>query len=460
MTEKLAIFGGKPIRSKDFPKNAVIDQKEIDSILDVFKNKEFSRYAGGPSFDVEKLLRMKSLDAVKYKALYWNFLGGNKVKKFEADFSKYFGVDYSICINSATSGLSVALASADVSVGDEVITTCLSFTANATSILMFNSIPVFVDVDPRTFCIDPKEIEKAITPRTRAIVVVHLLGNAADMDEIMKIAKKHNLIVIEDCAQSPGVKYKGKYVGTIGDFGVFSFQETKNMMTGEGGMIVTNNPAFARKCRLIRNHGETVLNDDSPLDDLVNCIGYNLRMTELTAALGIEQLKKLKKLNQARNTNAQYLRKNISKFPGLSFTFIPDDVEYVSHVFPILYDEKKTGVPRDVFVKALKMEGIPVSTGYLRLLYEHPLFQKRIAYGKVGCPFTCPFYKGKIDYTKLKCNVAEDLIYRKFIWIYHVYNPATINDMKDIINSIEKIYSNLDELKKIKREEIKIDYAR
>lgn len=455
---ELAMLGGRPVRSKPFPPTAMVDEKEVKAVLEVLQSKEFSRYAGGATQDIETILALTSSEALRYPLNYFNFLGGERVRRFEAAFAEMFGAPYAVAINSATTGLSLALAAAGVGPGDEVVVTCMSFTATASAILMFGSIPVFVDVDPRTFCVAPDAIRAAITPKTRAILVVHLLGNAANMDAIMAIAQEHGLTVIEDCAQAPGVRYRGQPVGTIGDAGVFSFQETKNMMTGEGGMILTRDPALARKCRLIRNHGEVVADDSYPQDDLI--VGYNFRMTELTAALGIEQLKKLRSNNVARNANAQYLRSHLEGLPGLTMPYVPSEVEYQCHIFGMLYDEDATGLSRRVLVKALREEGIPVGTGYVRLLYENPIFLKRSAFGLSGFPFALPWSDSMVRYERGMCPVAEDLIYRKFLWLYQVNPPANEADMDDIVLAFKKVYANLDQLKTVSPETVALDYKR
>lgn len=455
---QLAMFGGQPVRTRPFPTTPVVDEKEILAVMDVFRANEFSRYAGGPTLDVEELLRLKSADAVTWSLPYWNFLGGAKVRQFEADFAQCFGVDYAIAINSATTGIAAALAAARVGPGDEVIVTCMSFTATASAILMFGSIPVFVDVDPRTFCIDPEAIKKALTSRTRAIVVVHLLGNAADMEPIMALAREHQLVVVEDCAQAPLTRHRERFVGTIGDLGVFSFQETKNMMTGEGGMIITNNQEYSRKCRLIRNHGEVVADDSYPRSDLI--VGFNFRMTELTAAVGIEQLKKLEESNAVRNSNAKYLREHLGKLQGLTMPHIPPEVEYQAHVFGVLYDARVTGVDRAILVKAIRDEGIPIGTGYVRLLYENPIFLKKSAFGETGYPFSGGFYDGTVDYRRGLCPTAEDLIHNRFLWIYQINRPATIADMNDIVDAFEKVWNNMDALRSLRPEDVVLEYNR
>ncbi|MDD5072706.1 MAG: DegT/DnrJ/EryC1/StrS family aminotransferase [Candidatus Omnitrophica bacterium] len=441
----LALTGGKPVRKKPFHNSVVIDGDEWRYVREVMKNKELSRFMGSPTRDIGKLLVMPSKDALNYRGQYFSFLGGKMVRRFEADFAGKLKVKYAVSVNSATSGLSTALGAAGIGPGDEVITTCLSFNATALSILMFNSIPVFVDVDPKNFCLDPRCVEKAVTKRTKAILAVHLLGNPADMDAILRIARKHRLAIIEDCAQAPGTKYKNRFVGTIGDLGVFSFQETKNITTGEGGMVITNDPGLARKARLIRNHGESVPDISWDEGSLSNIVGMNFRMTELTAAVGIAQLKKLDRNNSERLRNYRSLSKGLKGLPGLSAVELQEGV--IPHVFPLIYDKAKTGVERAKVLAALKAEGIPAGSGYLKTMYDNPIFLRKIAFGKGHCPWSCHLYKAKREYKRGDCPVAEDLIKEKFIWFYHINRPNGRDDMRDVVAAFKKVFGNLAELR-------------
>ncbi len=442
----LAILGGKPIRKAPFLSSVVIDRTERHLISEVLKNREFSRFMGSPSKDIGNLLRIPSENAEQCQDQYFTFLGGRMVRRFEADFARKFGIPFAISVSSATSGLSAALGAAGIGPGDEVITTCLSFNATALSILLFNSIPVFVDVDARSACLDPHRIERAITPKTKAILVVHLLGNAADMDAVMRLRDKHKLVVIEDCAQAPGTRHKDRLVGTIGDLGVFSFQETKNIMTGEGGMVVTRNPLLAEKVRLIRNHGESIPDETWAEEDLVNIVGMNFRMTELTAALGIAQLDKLDENNRVRRENAFFLSEELADLPGMQMPSCGSDC--VPHIFPMKYDESTTGIERKKILAALRAEGIPVGSGYLRLMYENPIFSKKIAYGAHHCPWSCHLYAREREYREGDCPVAEDLVRNRFIWFYHIHRPNGSREMRDVVKAFRKVFDNLESLKK------------
>ena len=224
MTNNLALKGGPKVRTKSFGRHPIIGDDEISQIMDVLKSGNISTFAATPGE---------------------NFLGGKKIKEFEEKFSKKIGTKFGVVFNSASSALHAAVVAVGVRPEEEVIVPPLTFTSTATSSLMHNAIPVFCDVKEDTYCLDPTKIESVVSPLTKAIIPVHLFGHPCDMDELLHFANKHDLKVIEDCAQAPGAKYKGKTVGTLGDCGIFSFQESKNIMTGEGGMLLTDNEDIA-----------------------------------------------------------------------------------------------------------------------------------------------------------------------------------------------------------------------
>lgn len=436
--DRPAILGGEPVRRAPFVVAPMVDGEEERLVLEAVRNLNFSRYIGSSSPDIEEILRMPSREAAEIDA-DWHFLGGPGVRRFAAEFADRFGARFAIPVNAATSGLSVALSACGAGAGDEVIVPALSFTATGSSVLLFNSIPVFVDVDPRTFCIDPAAVEAAVTPRTRAIMPVHLLGNSCDMEALGDIAARHGLRIIEDAAQAPGTRYRGREVGTIGDAGVFSFQQSKNIMTGEGGMIVTDDAEIAARARLILNHGETVMEDHHTDAELANIVGCNFRMPELCAAVGRAQLAKLDTVNEWRNRNYRILEERLGRLPGLTAPYVPQDVDYVCHVAGFLFDEDEAGMARDIFIAAMRAEGIPMGTGYTRLMYENPTFLRRIAYGENGSPWTGGAEPSPVTYHRGQCPVAESLIYEKFLWMYHVAHPSTADDMEDVIRAAEKI---------------------
>ena len=285
---------------------------------------------------------------------------GEKVKEFEEEFAKYSGTDFAIATSSGTSALHTALASLGIGKGDEVITTTFSFIATTSCILMQDAKPVFIDIDRKTYCIDPMQIEDKITEKTKAIMPVHLYGQPCDLDAITGIAKERDIYVIEDCAQAPGATYKNKKVGSFGDIGVFSFYATKNMTTGEGGMMTTNSDEIAEKARMIRDHGQKQRYTHEIL-------GYNYRMTEIAAAIGLAQLKKLEGFNAKRITNADYYNRylNVSEKP-----FILGGVKHIFHQYTIRVKN------REKLLKYLRRHGIGHGVYYLIPIHKQPLFKE------------------------------------------------------------------------------------
>jgi dTDP-4-amino-4,6-dideoxygalactose transaminase len=272
------------------------------------------------------------------------------------------------------------------------------------------------------------------------------------MDAIMGIAKKYQLKVVEDCAQAPMGKYKGKYVGTIGDIGVFSLNYHKHVHTGEGGVLVTNNKELAEKLQLIRNHGENVVEAKGETD-LTNMIGYNYRMTEVEAAIGIEQLKKLPSLLERRLENAEFLHHSLGSIHGLSSPpWVEKDSLHTFYVQPLKYDEQKLEVHRNDFVNAVKAE-IPsavlretaplISAGYVKPLYLQPIYQQRASV----CSFNCDHYKGFVDYSKGICPVTERMHFTELITHEYMRPGMTKADLKDVVNAFEKVVNNIGELK-------------
>jgi perosamine synthetase len=450
MTDKLALLGGTPLRSKPFVLEPMVGEEEEHFVLEALRGKHYSRYVGSDAVDIETSLRLSSSEATEIDA-DWHFLGGPNVRSFAAEFAEKLGVKYAIPVNSATSGISTALGALGLGPGDEVIVPGISFTATSSAVLMYNSIPVFVDVDPNTYCLNPDAVEAAITTRTKAILVVHLAGNVADMDAIMDIAERHDLRVVEDAAQALGATWGDRKTGSIGDAGVFSFQQSKNIMTGEGGMIITNDVEVARRARLIINHGEVIFHDHHTADDLVNMVGFNFRMPELCAAVGRAQLAKLDTVNEWRTRNADTLRHGLDGLPGLntppSQRQDNSPASDVPHMFVTHFDDNEMGISRDVFVAALAAEGIPVGTGYVRPLYDAPLFKNKIAYGKTGCPWSCAVPEATDVTRSDQCRTAEKLLDEQFLWFYHIAHSSTESDMNDIIAAVRKVINGREALR-------------
>jgi dTDP-4-amino-4,6-dideoxygalactose transaminase len=426
--ERLAIHGGNPVRKKLFPAYNEISKEEKQAVAKVLKSGILSQYLG-----------------------CWHklFYGGSEVRALEKEWAKYFCVKNAISVNSCTSGLYCAVGACGIGPGDEVIVSPYTMSATATSILIFNGIPVFADIEEDYFCIDPKSVEERITKRTKAIIAVDIFGQPYDVEKINAIAKKNNLFVIEDSAQAPGATYKGKFTGTLGNISVFSLNYHKHIHTGEGGVIVTNNDSLAERARLIRNHAEIVVGDKG-VTDLVNMVGFNFRMTEIEAAIARCQLKKLKPLINKFITNANYLAKALEKIPGITRPPLRSGCSNVYYTLAFKYDEKTVGVSRNNFINAVKgelkpsklreEEGILIGSGYVKPLYLEPMYQKMIAYGSQGCPFKCPWYKGKLNYKRGICPTAERM-YEKELFTIGLTNPAMKKqDLDDIIQAFKKVY--------------------
>ena len=293
---------------------------------------------------------------------------GPKVREFEEKFSKYIGVKHAIAVANGTVALDLLLKSAGIKQGDEVITSPFSFIATANSILFQGAKPVFVDIDPETFNLDPEKVKEAITPRTRAILVVHLYGHPADMDALSEIAEDHNLLLLEDAAQAHGSEYKGEKTGSLGDGGAFSFYATKNMTTGEGGMIVTNSDEIARRARLLRNHGQ-----ESKYFHVE--LGYNYRMTDIAAAIGIVQLGKLDYLNNRRRKNASLLTSGLKGAKGI---VAPIEKSYARHVYHqyVIRVKYEDGINREKLISFLDSKGIETAIHYPMIIPEQPLYRR------------------------------------------------------------------------------------
>lgn len=349
---------------------------------------------------------------------------GPKVAEFEEKFAKFIGVKYAIATSSGTTALEVALRAHQIGPGDEVITTPFTFIASANSILYTGAKPVFVDIDEKTFNIDPNKIEKVITKKTKAIMPVHLYGNPCNMGKIMAIAKKHKLAVIEDACQAHGAEYKGKKVGLpavasakVGSFGTgaFSLYPTKNMTTGEGGMITTNSKEIYERANLVRAHG-------SKVKYYHDILGYNYRMTDIAGAIGIEQLKKLNKFNSLRIKNAKYLNKNLSKIAGIIVPEPAADSKHVYHQYTIRIREE-FGLKRDEVLKKLTEASIGTA-----VFYPLPLNEQKV-YQDLGYKADTPVAE-KISHEVLSLPIHPGLKQKDLEYIVKIFNQLKAKSAK------------------------------
>lgn len=346
---------------------------------------------------------------------------GPQVLEFQKNFAAYTGTKYAYAASNCTTAMHVCAQVMGLRLGDEVIVTPNTFIATSLVVLKEGATPVYADIDPKTFNIDPKEVEKKVTSRTKAIFVVHYGGQMVDMDPIMEIAKKYHLIVLEDCAHTPGAEYKGRKAGSIGDFGCFSFHSLKNMTTlGEGGMITCNNERYAEGIEKLRcmnlDHWKNQVDYWKPshfdVVDFDGKWGNNYRMNEAQAAVGIAQLKKLDMMNARRIENGRYLNEGLQGIKGITPVYEDSNCKHIYHLYTVCVEEKELGASRDDFMRVLyKEEGIQ------GILHYQP------TYHLTGLK--------KMGYAQDICPIAEEFFYRREINTPH--HPRLTKDDLDVI---------------------------
>ena len=404
---KLAIKGGEPVRKSPFPQWPVFDESEVEALREVVCSR------------------------------FWG-IGGKKVKEFEEKFAAYQDAKYGVAVTSGTTALEVALRSADIRAGDEVITPAYTFNATATAVLQVNALPVFADIDPSTYTLDPKRVEESITDKTKAIIPVHIGGCPADMDSIIRIAQKNDLMTIEDACQSWGAEWKDRRVGAIGDLGAFSFQSSKNITSGEGGIITTSNRELYELCWSCHNCGRTIEGRRYEHE----LLGFNYRMTEFQAGVLLVQLSRLDEQTRTRSENASYLSEELSKISGVEPLQQCEGVtRHAYHLYMFKYNsEEFRGLPRSRFLEALRAEGIPCSPGYT------PLHRHRSMLKLAQDPLLSQLYGKKVDYSTVELPVTERACNEESVWFYQNMLLGTREDMDDIVNAIAKIKENAEEL--------------
>lgn len=426
MSQKLAICGGQPFRSKAFLSRPMIGEEEKQHILHCLDQKMLSRYVGSPVGNFRQYLKMKSLEAQELKD-FWSVLGGPFVRNFEAGFSELHKSNYAISSNSATSSIISAMIAFGLKEGDEIITTPMSFTATATGLKLGGGKIVYADIDKDTYCLTVDSVEKKITSKTKVIAPVHLLGNDADIINLRELCKRKNIFLFEDSAQAIYTSINGKFLGTFGEIGVFSFQESKNLATGEGGMALTDNEDLAYKLRLIRNHGEALVFENEDDISTIECAkGFNFRLPDPLAALGFGQVKKLPEIQRIRNKNYNYLKNALQRFDFLKFQKVSRYIDQFSP-YCVGFTFSHSSIHRNTFAQALRAEGIPVTTGFPRLMNENP------------------FTKGDIFDTPN----AKELNEHKYLGFFQIGYPNNEQDMQDIVDAVYKISSEFSQLEKI-----------
>ena len=327
---------------------------------------------------------------------------GKRIELFEKEFAEYIGVEHAVAVANGTLALDASLKALKLGPGDEVVTSAFSFVASSNCVLFQGAKPVFADIDPRSFDMDPSDVAEKITAKTKAIIPVHLYGQPAEMDALTEIAEDHGIALVEDAAQAHGAEYKGRKVGGLGDVGCFSFYATKNMTTGEGGIITTNNSELARKVRLLRNHGDT-----GKYRHVI--LGYNYRMSEASAAVGSVQLGKLDELNERRKENASVLTRGIEKISGLTPPRVKDDVRHVFYQY-VIRVENDYPVDRDELAGHLTKRGVGVAVHYPTPIYGQPFYEE-LGYGKTVCPMAEDASKRVLSLPVHPSVTEEDIIY-------------------------------------------------
>ena len=367
------------------------------------------------------------------------------MQEFERQCESYFEVKHAVTFNSWTSGLVAAVGAIGTEPGDEVIVSPWTMAASATVILHWNAIPVFADIEPETYCLDPASVERNVSEYTRAIMSVDIGGHSADMDALRKIADKYKLKIVSDTAQAPGAMYKGKYAGTLSDIGGYSLNYHKHIHTGEGGIAVTNDDDFADRLRLIRNHAEAVVGEKG-VTNLNNMIGYNFRLGEIESAIGIEQIKKLKAQVKSRQRIANKLDKGLSGLKGLKTPTVMPNCTHAYYVYAMRLNVTELGISRQRIHEALTAEGVPALGARYQNLHLLPMYQKKLAYGNNGFPWTSALGKRDVSYAKGICPVAERLHEAEFLGFGICSHEYKDEEVDMIIAAFHKVWRNLDTL--------------
>ena len=397
----LALFGGTPVRTRPFPTWPIFDHTDEARVLAALRSG------------------------------HWGRLAGDQVAEFEQRFATMHGCRHGIAVVNGTVSLRIVLMAAGLQAGDEVIVPAYTFLSTATAVVEANCVPVFVDVDLATFNMDARAVEAAITPRTRAIIPVHFAGQPADMEALLPIAQRHRLFVLEDAAHAHGATWQHRPAGSLGDAGSFSFQSSKNLTAGEGGIIVTNDDALAASCRSIHNCGRV----PAGIWYEHHVISGNYRLSELQGALLNSQLDRLEAQTATRDANGRYLARHLAGIAGLSPQARPEScTRHSQHLFMLRVEAEMFGASRAAVLAALQAEGIPCSGGYGYPLPDQPLFRNK-AFG----PYLAD--RGRLDFSRVSCPNSQRICREQGLWLDQSLMLGTPGDMDDIASAFEKVHA-------------------
>lgn len=406
----LALFGGPPVRAMPLP-----------TVED----------ASGRTFGGAELALLT--EVIHSGRLNRN--GGTMVRRLEEEFADWTGARYCTASTSGTAALHLAVGALDLEPGDEVITTPVTDFGTVIPILMQNGIPVFADIEPETWCLDPADVARKITPRTRAIIAVHLFGQPADLDPLLALAHEHGLVLIEDCSQAYGTRYKGRPTGVQGHIGCYSLQQSKHLSAGDGGLTVTDDEALARRMRLFSDKGWP-RGAGEPRTHLF--LAPNYRMSELQGAVALAQLRKVDGVITARREAAARLDACLSDLPGLRPPRAREGDRVTYWLYPVHYDAAVLGVGVAEFCRALAAEGIPAAPGYVAPVYHTPVLRELRTYGTSGFPFNSPYTtRTGAEYGEALCPVAEAMTER--MCRMPICETLTDADVRDIDAALTKV---------------------
>jgi L-glutamine:2-deoxy-scyllo-inosose/3-amino-2,3-dideoxy-scyllo-inosose aminotransferase len=419
---KLAITGGEPLRKTPFTQWPFGGKEESAALEDVLTS---SKWGGQP-------------------------FPGKHADAFAKKFAKVHTVKYAQCVNTGTVAIQAALKAIGILPGDEVIAPAYTWEGTVGPVLLLGAVPVFVDVDPDTYCLDAKLVEKAITPRTKAILPVHLGMRFADMDELLRIAAKHNLKIVEDCAHAHGGMWKGKGAGSMGDLGAFSFQSSKLITSGEGGAVITNNLEYMEKVQSYINAGRASATDQFHH----RIIGFNYRLCEFQAAVLGPQLDRLPEQSKLRDQNMAYLETRLKNTPGIGLLKPDPRITRLAPYGYVLkyFSEKVKDIPRASFVAALQLEGIPCDGLFYEPVYKSSLFPVNPA----DFPALSWRREKPLDLRNMySCPESEKAAYHEAVWFMHQMFLGTKKDVDAIADGIHKVLENIEELRNLDHKAIR-----